>query len=51
MSLNAMDNFPDQISLSEIALEALGKYLEYMKNSKGGEGYYANKKEPGAMLN
>lgn len=27
MILNAMDNFPDEISLSEIALEALGKYL------------------------
>jgi len=27
MILNAMDNFPDQISLAEISLEALGKYL------------------------
>jgi len=27
MILNAMDNFPEQISLVEISLEALGKYL------------------------
>ena len=27
MILNAMDNFPDHISLVEISLEALGKYL------------------------
>ena len=27
MILNAMDNFPDQISLVEISLEALGRYL------------------------
>jgi len=27
MILNAMDNFPEQVSLVEISLEALGKYL------------------------
>lgn len=27
MILNAMNNFPDQMSLAEISLEALGEYL------------------------
>ncbi len=27
MILNAMSNFPDQMSLAEISLEALGEYL------------------------
>ena len=27
MILNAMKNFPDQLSLAEISLEALGEYL------------------------
>ena len=42
MILNAMDNFPDEISLSEIALEALGKYFTCKIVSLVWEGYYAN---------
>lgn len=44
MILNAMDNFPEQISLVEISLEALGKYLHEKIVYLVGKGNYVKKK-------
>ena len=46
MILNAMDKFPEQISLVEISLEALGKHLHKKISNYGS---YVKIKYPGAI--